>query len=566
MTEIRDGGVVDVPLPGMDAFGAVAVDVGPPVMGPPGLRGPRGERGDPGGTTTVVYAFGAGGRTPDELPEGGLIPAGWDGPRAPAADIQLGVGESAEYTLDGYLWLYVGPSAVPGGWIETGQLRGPPGDSGPPGDRGPVGPAGDRGLAGPTGSPGPRGDPGDPGPQGARGADGAPGTPGATGPKGDRGDRGDPGPEGPQGERGEQGDPGSDGSDGSDGAPGAPSFIVMDLYQRTASEVASIPSGLIPAGFDGSGRPPADYQMNPGEAVLANKSSAPADPYLGQAIVFIGTTTGYPLPWIAMPVTGPKGDQGDQGDQGPRGDQGTQGPTGPPGNLWHWSPIDPPLAGIGVAGDMVLVLSHGNPDYPGNGNVYRVMIDGGYVLDGNIRGPVGPQGPPGEVRWADIIPIVDRLDALTARVDRLEAITLQTLSSDRAVDDEADVIVSTVVLQPGEYQGSAHLTFELNLIPANGGDGAAAPHLLIAWIEGIGTAVVTGPAAGQLTVHQALPYGSVDIGPLRVVVPAGPAANIVLYVRSVPIGPPRGHVLLKASTSPLGETTAKPLATGLVAR
>src|SRR5580693_323620 len=241
MTEVENGATVAVRLPG----GVVSADVGAPVMGPPGLRGQRGERGDPGGTTTIVFSFSQ--RTPDELPEDGLIPEGWDDVRVPDMDIQVGVGQSVEYRPDRYLWLFLGPSAIPGGWIETGQMRGPPGDQGPVGDTGPPGPMGDRGLTGNSGAPGPKGDQGDPGPQGARGEPGAPGTPGATGPKGDRGDPGAIGPEGPQGERGEQGDPGADGTDGADGAPGAPSFIVGRMVSRTANDLVQVSNGLIPA-------------------------------------------------------------------------------------------------------------------------------------------------------------------------------------------------------------------------------------------------------------------------------------------------------------------------------
>ena len=103
MTELSNGSTVQVRLPG----GAVAAEVGAPVMGPPGLRGQRGERGDPGGTTTVVFSFEQ--RTPAELPEDGLIPAGWDDVRVPEAPIQVGVGQSVEYRPDRYLWLFLGP-------------------------------------------------------------------------------------------------------------------------------------------------------------------------------------------------------------------------------------------------------------------------------------------------------------------------------------------------------------------------------------------------------------------------------------------------------------------------
>jgi Collagen triple helix repeat (20 copies) len=560
MTEVANGETVAVRLPA----GVVSADVGPPVMGPPGLRGPRGERGDPGGTTVIVFSFSQ--RTPDQLPEDGLIEAGWDDVRTPDADIQVGVGQSVEYRGDGYLYLFLGPSSVPGGWVETGQVRGPPGDEGPVGDTGPPGPVGDRGLTGNTGSPGPRGDQGDTGPQGARGADGAPGTPGATGAKGDRGDPGATGPEGPQGEQGFQGAPGADGQDGTDGAdgdPGAPSFIVMDIYTRSATDVATIASGLIPANFDGTGKPAADYQMRVGEAVLM---ATPADAYLGQAIVFVGGSGATPQAWIAMKVTGPEGAKGDQGDQGPQGVQGVGGPVGPPGNLWHWFPIDPPTPGIGVPGDMILVLNHATPDMPGNGNVYRVIIGGGYTLDGNLRGPVGPQGPPGDVSWGDLLPVVERLDALTARVDRLEFVATETLLVDKPVADEpaseagSDVILWVTPIQQGDHVATATFTFALELA----GDVAVSNRIVSVWVEGIGAVVVSGNQAGQVTLHQALPVGSLTIGPVRFLVTGPSSAVIKVRADRIPAeggGNLTGRAMLKAAT-----LSAKAGATGLVAR
>jgi hypothetical protein len=559
MTELENGSTVAVRLPG----GVATADVGPAVMGPPGLRGQRGERGDPGGTTTVVFAFSQ--RTPAELPEDGLIRAGWDDARVPEADIQVGVGQSVEYRPDGYLWLYLGPAALPGGWIDTGQLRGPPGDPGPVGDRGPQGPVGDRGLTGNTGSPGPKGDSGDPGPQGARGADGAPGQPGATGPAGPTGSQGPTGPEGPAGPQGEPGTPGADGADGADGVdgqPGAPSFIIMDIYTKGAQDVASILDGVLPRDFDGQAKPPADYQMKTGEAVLMVK---PGDLYEGQAIVWVGSSGATPQPWIAMKVTGPQGDKGDQGDQGPIGPVGIQGVQGIPGSTWYWSPIAPPLPNTGAVGDKILCLLV-NPDAPGHGNVYTVLPAGVYNLDGNIRGPAGPQGIPGEVQWIDVFPIVERIDALENRVNRLESFQLVTLNNDVTVADNTDTLVSTVVMPAlGDSQGSAHLTFELQ---GGAPPGSEVPRLVVAWIEGIGTVTVTGPASGQLTLHGQLPYGMISLGPVRAV-NSGVAGNVVLYVRVTPIGGgpnATDRVVMKAATSVLGAATAKPLATGLIAR
>jgi len=273
--------------------------------------------------------------------------------------------------------------------------------------------------------------------------------------------------------------------------------------------VASITSGLIPADFDGQGKPAAPYQMRIGEAVLM---ATPADFYLGQAIVFVGGSGATPQAWLAMKVTGPQGDQGDQGERGEQGPVGIQGVQGIPGP----------------------------------------------------EGPPGPQGIPGEVSWADIIPIVARLDALTARVDRLESFQFGPVTSDRVLTDNADSDLTTIVIPAGtESAGSAHLTFELT-------DPAAAARVVIAWIYGIGDTVVTGPASGQITLHQALPYGTLGLGPVRASTPAGGVGNAVLAVRSVPLGggPYTGAAVLKAATSAAGTppATARPQASGLIAR
>jgi hypothetical protein len=314
-------------------------------------------------------------------------------------------------------------------------------------------------------------------------------------------------------------------------------------------------------------RPPAPYQMQPGEAWLhSNPADNPA--LFGQAIVFCGPNL---MPggftWLAMKVTGPEGPTGPQGAPGPQGIPGPVGPDGTPGNLWHRSPVDPPIAGIGVPGDMVLILNHAVPDMPGNGNVYRVLLGGAYGLDGNIRGPVGPKGDQGDVGLGDLIPIVLRIDALEARVNRLEAVVTETLTADKVVPDEpADPndpsqIVWSTVLPLGDHSATASMTFALDL----GGDVAAANRIVTAWLEGIGAVVVSGNQAAQVTIHQALPVGSLTIGPVRMIV-SGPG-NAVVRVRADRI-PAEGGVnltgraLLKAATF----ASAKPGATGLVAR
>jgi len=304
--------------------------------------------------------------------------------------------------------------------------------------------------------------------------------------------------------------------------------------------------------------------MQTGEAVLMVK---PGDLYEGQAIVWVGSSGATPQPWIAMKVTGPQGDQGPQGAQGAQGPVGIQGVQGIPGSTWWWSPIAPPLPNTGAEGDKILCLL-ANPDAPGHGNVYTVLPAGVYNLDGNLRGPAGPQGPPGDVSWGDIIPIVGRIDALEARVARLEFVAAETLLADKPVADEpanengADVILWVTPIQQGDHLATATFTFALD----KGTDVSAANRIVTAWIEPVGSdVVISGNRAGQVTLHQALPAGSVTLGPMRLVV-SGPT-SVVCKVRADRIPDEggvvlNGRALLKAATFVSGKAGA----TGLVAR
>jgi hypothetical protein len=76
--------------------------------------------------------------------------------------------------------------------------------------------------------------------------------------------------------------------------------------------------------------------------------------------------------------------------------------------------------------------------------------------------------------------------------------------------------------------------------------------------------VVTGPTSAQLTLHNALPYGTLSIGPVRVSVPPGAGgSNAVIAVRAVPLGggPYSGGAVLKTMTSAAG-TPPAPTHTG----
>ena len=288
----------------------------------------------------------------------------------------------------------------------------------------------------------------------------------------------------------------------------------------------------------------------------------PADAGLfGQVLIYIGQTTS-PSPWLAARITGPQGDPGDPGAQGPGGPTGA---TGADGSAWIISTVFPPDIGIGRVGDRVLILL-ADPEAFGHGNIYDIQPGPVFAYGGNIRGPagpVGPQGPPGDVSWVDLFPIVARIDALQARVDKLESFQLVTMPADIPAADMADTTINTVVIPPNsEAQGSAHLSFELT-------DTAGAPRLVTAWIESLGSMTITGPSAGQITLHSALPYGTISIGPLRAVV-GDTAANLVLKVRSDPFGGgsgPSGGVIVKASTSVVpGGGGSKPRASGIIAR
>ena len=192
----------------------------------------------------------------------------------------------------------------------------------PPGEPGPPGPPGPQGLPGPQGPPGEPGGP--PGPQGEAGPEGAPGPAGeqgppgyegAQGPAGPTGDRGDPGPEGPLGPAGPTG------PEGPRGEEGVATIVVGSFGQeRTPADLPD--SGLIPAGWDGDGRPAAPVQLERGWALVYDPT--------GDLWVWV-TSSSSPNgeAWLNVGlVRGPQGERGEQGEQGPQGPPGADGPPG----------------------------------------------------------------------------------------------------------------------------------------------------------------------------------------------------------------------------------------------
>ena len=310
-------------------------------IGATGPEGPAGEKGAPGQLVNLIFGFDT--NSPANLPADGIIPAGWDKPGVPAAQITMRAGVDSVIDLRTQAtWLFVGSAVATdnanaaangGGWQDVGQI---------------VGPQGPRGIQGA------KGDSGEQGLQGIQGIQGVQGVVGPVGPKGDSGVRGDIGPTGPTGTEGPKG------AQGDQGAPGEICNLVGSFANRLPSELPS--SGLIPANFDGPGEPPVEYQMKQRDALLYDGTTVPGKQ--GHVYIFV-TGGGLEITnWIdSGRIQGPEGPRGAQGDQGEPGIQGVQGLKGDIG----------PTGPQGIQG-----------------------IQGGQGIQG-VQGPVGPAGRTGKL-------------------------------------------------------------------------------------------------------------------------------------------------------------------------
>src|SRR5580765_354380 len=183
--------------------------------GPTGPEGPLGPPGPPGETVSVIGSFSV--QSPDNLPADGAIPVDWDAPGKPPTALQMKHGQGLLHTPTDTIYLWVGTTATPDGWVGVGNVQGPQGEPGPQGIPGPKGDTGNIGPQGPIGDIGPQGPIGLTGPQGPKGDTGTAGAPGATGPKGDTGLTGPTGNTGPQGPQGPIGNTGPAGATGNTG-------------------------------------------------------------------------------------------------------------------------------------------------------------------------------------------------------------------------------------------------------------------------------------------------------------------------------------------------------------
>lgn len=172
----------------------------------------------------------------------------------------------------------------------------PFGATGPTGARGPIG---NQGPTGPQGGLGPTGPKGDTGTTGAIGPTGAPST--VTGPTG---------PTGPRGKTGEAG-------------------AVVGYFgdSKTPADLPiECPTGLVPANWDGPGRPATDIQMGVGMFLMYQPPGGPTDPEWGD---LYGYFPAY-LAWNNFgKVMGPEGPTGPPGTDGIIGVDGATGPPGP---------------------------------------------------------------------------------------------------------------------------------------------------------------------------------------------------------------------------------------------
>jgi hypothetical protein len=227
-------------------------------IGEIGPIGPKGDSGAPGQTVAIIGSFSN--RTISELPPSGYIPADWDSPGNPPAGNQLANGQGMLYAPTQEVCLWVGPTLTPSGWVELGNVQGPPGPAGAvgqSGSQGEQGVAGIQGEAGPVGPIGPigigvKGDKGDTGPvgsTGAKGDKGDPGVAGAVGATGAQGLKGDAGAQGVQGPVGLTGAPGAQGPAG----PTAVSANAGNLAKLGTDNLILVPDSAVHAGVtDGS--------------------------------------------------------------------------------------------------------------------------------------------------------------------------------------------------------------------------------------------------------------------------------------------------------------------------
>ncbi len=232
-----------------------------------------------------------------------------------------------------------------------------------------------------------------------------------VGEQGAQGPQGAQGAEGPQGPAGQDGSQGPTGPQGIQGESGTATIIVGNF--GTSKVPSDLPTnGLIPADWDGTGNPAANYQMVIGQSL--HYFGAPGVGYTsGDIFNFVGTGQD-PTGWINLGNF-----QGPPGAQGPTGATGAQGPAGAPGSQGPIGATGPQgIQGVqgpqGVAGPIGMnwtgtfnagtsYLKNDAFEYQGTSYIALVNVSGvtppaaqfGIVAARGATGPTGGQGPMG---------------------------------------------------------------------------------------------------------------------------------------------------------------------------
>jgi hypothetical protein len=187
------------------------------------------------------------------------------------------------------------------------------------------------------------------------------------------------------------GPPGRDGAPGPRGLPGSSTQVIGPFGNvRTPAELPA--DGIIPAGWDGEGRPAVEIQMLYGWSLVYEPD--------GNIWLFVGVGN-MPSGWLEVDggvrgppgPDGPDGPQGDQGERGPVGPAGVQGPRGDPGPIGERGP-DGPIGPIGDRGPQ------GFQGPPGETGPLGPPGPPGEQGDPGPEGPPGPQGDRGEQGFA----------------------------------------------------------------------------------------------------------------------------------------------------------------------
>jgi hypothetical protein len=259
------------------------------------VRGPKGEKGDPG-------EKGEKGEKGDPGEKGEKGDKGDPGEKGEKGD----KGDPPAHEWQGAALRFENPD---GSWGQFVDLRGEKGDRGEKGEKGDQGEKGEKGDQGEKGEKGEKGD------QGEKGEKGDKGDPGEKGEKGDKGDKGDPpahewqgtalsfeNPDGSWGQlvdlRGEKGDQGEKGEKGEKGDPGE-------------------------KGEKGD-------KGDPGEkGEKGDKGDPPAHEWQGTTLRFENPDGSWGQ---FVNLKGEKGDKGDRGEKGEKGDKGDQGEKGEKGD------------------------------------------------------------------------------------------------------------------------------------------------------------------------------------------------------------------------------------------